>query len=748
AGTAKAVGKGSLGELTLWRDYQDCIDNLVSDLLGYLDIDICGPEYPQFLGWAVGDSGASRYFSHELAHMMGLVPEGAANYARYPGAGGDSHSGSSELNNADGNPAACSEDVKTFTMTRSIYRRSGVSEPIVNPISGNQLLPQSTGNQDTDRAKALLSYACARTETNSFLEPTDINYLVAERFSALRPFYGANRRASQALPAVDERERLNVTGLINTTEAGVTGSIAHVELKPNSVPLSADYISGYELVEYDAAGAELLRQGVFPVGDHHTTPHESDDGDAHGSAAIFFANLPRAAGVARLDLVREGAVLATWSGGAAAPGVSITSPTGGESVTDELAVSWEASDPDGDALAVSIQFSRDDGATWTPVASATGSGSATVPAELLAGGASARVRVWVSDGLNQASATSAAFSVAGQAPEVFISSRDGATLLEGAPVALRGQADDPQDGRLADDRLTWSSDRDGELGGGAALNTTLSAGQHTITLRATNGAGLSGSASLTVVVQADYDGDGLLDSEEAALGFNPLASADALGDSDGDGLLWRTERGRGTDPDLADSDGDGRSDSAELADNSDPLVGDEAAPDLLQVWPLSMTFDVDLAVDGQLPQQLVEAFSRSGAAVTLSSDVPWLDLSATAGPTPFVGTVVLNPILLAAGTQRGTITVSSSLGDVAVPITVNVSNKADFCDVDGSGSGDAADVAAVQARVGSGLGDANYAVRFDVDRDGEITAADVQLLGGCVGVAAPGWSVYMPFVAR
>jgi hypothetical protein len=748
ADTSKAAGKGSLGELTSWHEYQDCIDDLVSDILGFFDIDICGPEYPQYLGWAVGDGNSSRYFAHELGHMMGLVPNSAANYANYPssGAGGDHHSGSSELNDSMGNAAACGDAGSAFTMSRSIYQRGGVSEPIVNPISGAQLLPQTGGDQNTNRAKALLSYACGRTGTNTFFEPSDISYLLAERYTSLRPIYQSVQRNQPRRVAADERERLNVSGTITHGDAGATGSISHVELKPNSVPLSADYLTDYALVEYDATGAELLRRGVFPVGDHHTTPHESGDpAPEEGGAALFFANLPKAAGVTRIDLIHEGAVLATWSGGAAAPSVSITSPAGGESVTDELVATWEASDPDGDSLAVSVQFSRDDGATWTPLASASGSGSATISAALLAGSDSARVRVWVSDGLNEASATSAAFSVAAQAPEVFIAApAEGASFLEGQPVALRGQAGDPQDGPLAAARLVWSSDRDGVLGSGDELHTTLSAGQHTLTLRATNSAGLSSSASLAVTVQADYDGDGLLDSEEAALGFNPLASADALGDSDGDGLLWRTERGRGTDPELADTDGDGRSDSAELADGSDPLTGDTAVPDLLQVWPLSMTFDVDLAADGQLPQRVLEAFSRSGANVTLSSNVPWLDFSAASGTTPFVSTVVLNPILLAAGTQTGTITVSSSLGDVAVPITVNVSNKPAFCDVDGSGTGDAADLAAVQARIGSSLGDPNYAFRYDLDRDGAITDGDLQLLSGCVGVTVQPRRIYIP----
>ena len=67
------------------------------------------------------------------------------------------------------------------------------------------------------------------------------------------------------------------------------------------------------------------------------------------------------------------------------------------------------------------------------------------------------------------------------------------------------------------------------------------------------------------VEDADSDGDGLGDADEATLGTDP-----ANPDSDEDGLLDGAEVTAGTDPTLGDTDGDGFGDNAEVANGTDP----------------------------------------------------------------------------------------------------------------------------------------------------------------------------------
>ena len=67
----------------------------------------------------------------------------------------------------------------------------------------------------------------------------------------------------------------------------------------------------------------------------------------------------------------------------------------------------------------------------------------------------------------------------------------------------------------------------------------------------------------------DTDADGLMDSEEAALGTNPNNP-----DTDGEGLSDGAEVNAGTNPLAADTDGDGATDLAELQSGTNPLVAD------------------------------------------------------------------------------------------------------------------------------------------------------------------------------
>lgn len=72
----------------------------------------------------------------------------------------------------------------------------------------------------------------------------------------------------------------------------------------------------------------------------------------------------------------------------------------------------------------------------------------------------------------------------------------------------------------------------------------------------------------------DSDGDGLADSDEVALGRNPLDPSERASefvDGDGDGLDDRVEEGLGTDRDVADTDGDGWTDGLEVHAGSNPL---------------------------------------------------------------------------------------------------------------------------------------------------------------------------------
>jgi len=96
-------------------------------------------------------------------------------------------------------------------------------------------------------------------------------------------------------------------------------------------------------------------------------------------------------------------------------------------------------------------------------------------------------------------------------PEVAITNpSEGATVSEGTAIVFDGSASDDVDGDLASS-LAWQSDRDGAIGTGASFSTTeLSVGTHVITASATDAAGNSGSASVTITITSDSGETGLV----------------------------------------------------------------------------------------------------------------------------------------------------------------------------------------------------------------------------------------------
>jgi hypothetical protein len=185
-----------------------------------------------------------------------------------------------------------------------------------------------------------------------------------------------------------------------------------------------------------------------------------------------------------------------------APVVTVLSPNGGDVLSEKVTVRWRASDADKGRLWYTVLYSPDGKQTF-PIATRLTGTSLVVDLSQLPGGPGARFEVVASDGVRTGSDRSdRTFAVEAKAPRVSILTPATAVeLVEGQTLGFVGAARDPQDGQLSGAQLVWSSSLQGRLGTGQAIFAALVPGTHTITLTATNRAGISISRQVVVSVR-------------------------------------------------------------------------------------------------------------------------------------------------------------------------------------------------------------------------------------------------------
>ncbi len=145
-----------------------------------------------------------------------------------------------------------------------------------------------------------------------------------------------------------------------------------------------------------------------------------------------------------------------------------------------------------------IHYSADNGATWTPIGIDIhpdiihyfdGAFHWGVHAAQIPSGTQAKLRLIATDGFNETTVTSAAFTVPDVGPWLDIVSPANNAVIDTFPIVLEGYAYDIKNGDRSD-AMIWTSSRDGTLGSGDNLSVAaLSDGSHTLTLAADDGDG-------------------------------------------------------------------------------------------------------------------------------------------------------------------------------------------------------------------------------------------------------------------
>jgi hypothetical protein len=219
------------------------------------------------------------------------------------------------------------------------------------------------------------------------------------------------------------------------------------------------------------------------------------------AAQGFHLALPYSPGVAQVVLNQATLPIDVRAVSLASPLVTVLAPNGGEQwpVAGPQTIAWTASDTDSTELQFTVLYSPD-GSQWVPLRAGLSETELTVQAADLPGGATARIRVLATDGVNTAEDLSdGAFSVGSKGPGALILSPQ-AGSVGASQLWLQGYGFDLEDGVLPPSNLQWSSHRDGLLGTGSLVLATLSRGLHTLSLVATDSDGQAASTSVTIQV--------------------------------------------------------------------------------------------------------------------------------------------------------------------------------------------------------------------------------------------------------
>ncbi len=312
-------------------------------------------------------------------------------------------------------------------------------------------------------------------------------------YTRFNSFTATKTNSARERSSEGDIERIAVNVQVGADGSGSFGSF----FRSRGEPVEDGDASGpYSVAILDASGSVLasrLFSVVFQV-----------SGQAAASdTAYTTVILPFPAGAATISLRNGETEIDSRKVSPNAPEVQLVSPAGGGALEGKVTVSWTASDADGDTLTYSLYYSRDDGKTWLPLAMQLETGAYEWNTEASPGSQAVRLMAVASDGVNQGVAISdSSFMLASKKPFLsIIQPADGAVLDPNEPVLLEVSVYDPQKGVLPGERISFASDKDGELGTGGSLAVErLSAGVHILTATATNDDGLSESASITVTV--------------------------------------------------------------------------------------------------------------------------------------------------------------------------------------------------------------------------------------------------------
>jgi hypothetical protein len=337
----------------------------------------------------------------------------------------------------------------------------------------------------------------ARLEEEAWISPANYLSLYNQMCSAGGAGSPQTTDGSSIQPQASDY--LVITGTLNFSTP-VTGTLDPIIHLASATPSTPSEGSQYCV--------NLLNSANTVLDQHCFNGDSTDDSDTSVAGQAFSMVVPAPANLQKIRLrdMVAGKVLSQQVASSNPPTVTVTYPSStGLTLSGQQTITWTASDLDSSStLICAVLYSHDNGTSWEPLRTGISGTSAAIDFSALPGttGASGMIKVICSDGFYSAEDSSnSPFSIANKAPTASIlSPSSGATFYTGSAVVLEGNGMDLEDGSLPDDRLSWTSDKDGPLGTGQLLEKDLTAGPHTITLTTVDSLGSTATTSVQVTV--------------------------------------------------------------------------------------------------------------------------------------------------------------------------------------------------------------------------------------------------------
>ena len=316
-------------------------------------------------------------------------------------------------------------------------------------------------------------------------------------------FAAYNRGSGSGKSASEQAMALEIIGDIDESGAFSPNPWYAYEVMPST--LTSKMSGEYSASVYDGSGKRLSIACFNTFDDTQVSTKE-------GAASIEDTNIPIRVVVklpdnaAKVVIQKGDKEIYTKELSANTPEVAFKGLKEGQKLTNNETLSWEASDADGDELTFQIWYCRGEDEEYLVASNITGR-SLDVDLTDYPGSDASWFRILASDGARTGMAESPKVDVPFRAPDILNNIPEGKQFKVTEMVEIQGKVYDAQDGWLWNEGYEWRVD-------GMRFNNygnfyfwhppyMLSPGMHTITLKATNSAGVSSSKDFVIEILED-----------------------------------------------------------------------------------------------------------------------------------------------------------------------------------------------------------------------------------------------------